>query len=360
VIEFRQATASYETWLRECTPVVESALRSKHRQMKSDPFLFLRGSYYRWTQIFPAKCEKGADAPTVLASGDLHLGSFGTWRDQEGRLCWGVDDFDDAYPLPYTNDLIRLATSLKLTIKSESLQVDFKEGCEAIIEGYEESLRTGGCPFVLAEREKNMQRLGIEAIKPADDFWTKLQSCPSVPTAEVHRDARMAIADSFPPGVEYKLVRREAGMGSLGQPRFVAIADHEGGYIAREIKFTVPSASVWNKGQTGRGERYYDRIIRTAVRSHDPYQKTTKGWLVRRLSPDSNPVGIDDLPSKRDELTLLAAMGKEVANVHLGSKHRIKAVLNDLRKQKSSWLSKAGKSMAKVVVAEWKEYARTT
>jgi hypothetical protein len=326
--------------------------------MKSDPLLFLRGSYYRWTQIFPVECQKSTAAPTVLASGDLHLGSFGTWRDQEGRLCWGVDDFDDAYPLPYTNDLIRLAASLKLVTKSESLKVNFREGCEAILEGYEQSLKEGGCPFVLAEREKNMERLGIEAIKPADDFWTKLLSCPGVPASEVPRPARLAIDNSLPPRTEYKLVRREAGMGSLGQPRFVAIANQEGGYIAREIKFTVPSASVWNKGQTGRGERYYDRLIRSAVRSHDPYQKTSKGWLVRRLSPDSNPLEIEDLPSKRDELTLLSAMGKEVGNVHLGSKNRIAAVLKHLREQKSRWLSKAGKKMARIVLEEWKGYAK--
>jgi uncharacterized protein DUF2252 len=359
VSEFRQATASYETWLRECTPVVESALRSKHRQMKSDPLLFLRGSYYRWTQLFPVECEKWTHVPTVLASGDLHLGSFGTWRDQEGRLCWGVDDFDDAYPLPFTNDLIRLATSLRLVAKSELLEVDFTEGCDAILEGYQKSLKEGGCPFVLAERKKNMERLGIEAIKPAKDFWDKLLACPGANFHEVPLAARAAIDDSLPPRAKYKIVRREAGVGSLGQPRFVAIASHAGGYIAREIKFTVPSASVWNRGKTGRGERYYDRLIRSAVRSHDPYQKTSKGWLVRRLSPDSNPVDIEDLPSKRDELTLLSAMGKEIGNVHLGSKGRVKAILKNLRHQKSNWLTKAGKRMAKIISKEWKDYAKT-
>jgi uncharacterized protein (DUF2252 family) len=31
----------------------------------------------------------------------------------KGRLAWGVDDFDEAFPLAYTNDLVRLASSLK-------------------------------------------------------------------------------------------------------------------------------------------------------------------------------------------------------------------------------------------------------
>ena len=57
----------------------------------------------------------------MLAVGDLHVNSFGTWRDAEGRLCWGVDDFDESYPLAYTNDLVRLAASLKIVIDAESL-----------------------------------------------------------------------------------------------------------------------------------------------------------------------------------------------------------------------------------------------
>jgi len=118
-LDIRQATASYETWLRGCTTVVDAALRSKHEQMRSDPFLFFRGTYYRWTQLFPQACKELAHAPSFLCSGDLHVGSFGTWRDREGRLCWGVDDFDDAYPLAYTNDLARLVASLKMVIDAE-------------------------------------------------------------------------------------------------------------------------------------------------------------------------------------------------------------------------------------------------
>ena len=55
-----------------------------------------------------------ARAPRALAVGDLHVENFGTWRDVEGRLIWGINDFDEAWRLPYTNDLVRLATSALL------------------------------------------------------------------------------------------------------------------------------------------------------------------------------------------------------------------------------------------------------
>jgi Uncharacterized protein conserved in bacteria (DUF2252) len=355
-IDIRQATASYETWLRGCTTVVEAALKTKHAQMKSDPFYFFRGTYYRWTQLFPEICKELAHAPKLLCAGDLHLGSFGTWRDAEGRLCWGVDDFDDAYRLPYANDLVRLAASVKMVTDSETLAIKYRDGCDAILDGYVRSLKKGGCPFVLAEKEKNMERLGIEAIKPSEDFWENLIAAPALPHRELPEGARIAIHKSLPPKIDYKVSRRQAGMGSLGQPRFVAVAEHEGGYIAREIKAAVPSAMVWKNGQTGSGERYYDRAIAHAVRSHDPYQRTVKGWVLRRLSPDSNPIELDGLPEERDEYTLLRAMGEEVANVHLGSKKQMGGVLKDLRGRENNWLRKAGKTMARALEKEWKEY----
>ena len=79
-------TASYEAWMRSCTTVIESDLRSKHEQMKENPFGFLRGTFYRWAQMWPSVCGDLCAAPKVLAVGDLHVNSFGTWRDAEGRL----------------------------------------------------------------------------------------------------------------------------------------------------------------------------------------------------------------------------------------------------------------------------------
>jgi hypothetical protein len=326
--------------------------------MRADLFMFFRGTYYRWAQLWPEVCNDLRNAPKLLGVGDLHVGSYGTWRDSEGRLCWGVDDFDDSYPLPYTNDLVRLAASVRLITDSRDLAIKFRAGCDAILEGYEASLREGGCPFVLAEHETNLERLGIESIKPPQDFWKSLLREPVVGHRHIPPDARKALDKTMPPKVEYKVVSRKAGMGSLGQLRFVAVASYEGGYVAREAKATVPSASVWKEGKRGHGERYYEKAIALAVRSHDPYQQIFGNWLIRRLSPDSNPIEIDDLPKQHDEYALLYAMGKEVANVHLGTRRQIKRVLKDLHGRGKNWLRNAGKVMARVVEKEWKQYKK--
>jgi uncharacterized protein (DUF2252 family) len=350
-----EATRRYEAWMRRWTTIVDSHLRHKHAQMENDPFLFFRGTFYRWAQLWPEVCADLSAAPRVLAVGDLHLGSFGTWRDAEGRLCWGVDDFDEYYPLPYTYDLVRLAASLKVAIESEHLTVGFQEGCDAIREGYERTLKARGCPIVLAEHDQTLERIGLSDIRNPADFWEHLDALPGV-RRWLPKDAKHALEKTLPePGLDYRVVGREAGMGSLGQPRFVALASWRGGLIAREAKGMVPSACLWLKNPASRRSYYHDAIT-SAVRSHDPFQQVVGGWLIRRLSPDSNPIEISRLPDKREEDTLLDAMGSEAANVHLGSRRAVKRILKDLGRRKSKWLQSAAKKMAKAIEREWEDY----
>jgi hypothetical protein len=358
-MNIQQATMSYERWMRSHTKVIESDLRSKHEQMKSDLFMFFRGTFYRWAQLWPEISADLNRAPRVISVGDLHVNSFGTWRDAEGRMAWGVDDFDDSYPLPYTSDLVRLAASLKIVNDLGHLNSKLKNGCEIILEGYRAALKLGGCPIVLAERESIMERLGIESIDPPEDFWEKLNKRPIV-RDEMPRDARQILNESLPDDiVEYKIVLRRAGLGSLGQQRFVAIAEWEGGCIAREVKAMVPSSCAWLKDDGGDRNPYYEEAIASAVRAHDPYQKTVGRWIIRRLSPDSNPVEIACLPKERDEEVLLHAMGTETANVHLGSKRSVKNILKDLHGKKPNWLRSAARAMAKAIEKDWKDYRKS-
>src|SRR3989449_913988 len=146
-----EATARYEAWLAERVPLVKADLAHKHRAMSAGIFPFLRATFYRWADRWRAIAGDVAVAPTVLAVGDLHVENFGTWRDAEGRLVWGVNDFDEAWPLPYTNDLMRLATSALVAREYHDLRIDGKEAVSAILDGYREALEQGGHAFVLAE-----------------------------------------------------------------------------------------------------------------------------------------------------------------------------------------------------------------
>jgi hypothetical protein len=354
----QQATKSYEDWMRSRTTIIESQLQAKHQQMKEDLFSFFRATYYRWAQLWPDECDDTCHAPRVLCVGDLHVDSFGTWRDSEGRLCWGVDDFDESYPLPYTNDLIRLATSLRLAIDGESLSIQFKDGCDAILEGYRRTLKAGGRPMVLAECEDIIGELGFSCIKRPDKFWEALNSKPAI-SEGLPKDAKKSLEATLPdPNLKYKVVRREAGLGSLGQERFVAIAKWYGNCIAREAKAMLPSACVWLDGKTSKTQSYYSKAMNPIVRPCDPYQQISGKWLIRRLSPESNPIYIADLPTRRDEEALLHAMGAEAANVHLSMPKQTKNILKDLGRRKPKWLRGSAQDMAKLIKREWRSYKK--
>ena len=129
--------------------------------------------------------------------------------------------------------------------------------------------------------------------------------------------------------------------------------------MRERLKAMLPSSCVWLSGRVGRSQSYYREAITAAVRSRDPFQTIEGTWLIRRLSPDSNPIEIKDLPKKRDEQALLHAMGTEAANVHLGSKHVVNRILLDLRRRKAGWLRSAAKEMAKVTERDWKKYAKS-
>ncbi len=347
-----EATRSYESWLGRHTSIVRRDLQLKHERLAENPFVFLRGTFYRWIQQWPATCAKVADAPAVLCVGDLHIENFGTWRDAEGRLIWGVNDLDEACRLPYTHDLVRLAASALLAIESQRLHISARDACGAILEGYVTSCEQGGRPIVLAERRRWLRRLALNELRDPVEFWQALLTLRPVATGAPHDALRSMMPD---PKLPYRVVRRVAGVGSLGRPRFVALAEWGGGLVAREAKAAVPSALVWTRhGETRSTDAA--RLLKRAIRVPDPFFAVHAGWVVRRLAPDCSRIELSDLPGRRDEQRLLRAMGWETANMHLGTDRA--GIRADLRRRPRRWLADAALRMTDAVGKDWRAWVR--
>jgi hypothetical protein len=299
-----------------------------------------------------------AVAPLVLSVGDLHVENFGTWRDAEGRLIWGINDFDEACPMPYTNDLLRLAASAILAIRENHLSLDPQGACDAILAGYRTALDQGGCPFVLAERHHWLRDSAHGNLRDPAAFWDKLAKLPAA-TEPIAPEVRAALERWLPEkGLSYKLVHRIAGLGSLGRQRFVALADWRGGFIAREAKALTVSACLWQEPAVGAGEILYQKILGTAVRVLDPWVQLSGAWIVRRLAPDCSRVALAALPKDRDEQKLLNAMGQETANVHAGDGQAKAAIQADLQKRHGKWLEQAAETMAEATGEDWKQWRK--
>jgi hypothetical protein len=347
------ATRAYERWLGRQTAVVHKDLQVKHQKMAEDPFVFLRGTFYRWLQIWPEECDTLQDGPRVFAVGDLHLENFGTWRDAEGRLIWGVNDMDEACELPYTHDLVRLATSARLALRLKQLDVSLRDASEAILDGYRSSLQRGGRAIVLAERNTWLAQIAVGVLHDPSAFWTKLHALTPVTSASARQIIRSALPKTM---TNLRVARRVAGVGSLGRPRFVGVGLVGGSAVAREIKALVPSADVWLTGDAPPVEDKF-ALLSKAVRVPDPFFSIRRRWVVRRLAPDCTKIGIEHLPRRRDHRKLLRAMGWETANLHLASA-KAGTLVRDLDGRPKRWLEEAVTIMADAVARDWKAWSR--
>jgi hypothetical protein len=167
--------------------------------------------------------------------------------------------------------------------------------------------------------------------------------------------AREAIEHMMPEvGMSYRLARRRAGLGSLGRPRLVAVAEWNGGRVAREAKALLPSALYWLNPKRAPAEILYGAILRRAARCPDPYVQMRGHWIVRRLSPHCSRIELDALRTSRGECRLLEAMGRETANIHVGTEEKRRAILKDLRGRKANWLVGAAQAMAGAVEKDWR------
>jgi hypothetical protein len=353
-----KATRHFEDWLAHRTPIIKKDLSFKHAAMKSDVFPFLRATYYRWAQLWPEICPDLAKAPHVLAVGDLHVENFGTWRDIEGRLIWGVNDFDEVHPLSYANDLVRLAASAHLASEAGHLPLDRKDICDSILEGYREGLRHDGMPFVLGEEHVWLRNIAESELRDPVRFWKKMDSLPTV-KEEVPVSATDAIEHLMPArDIPYRLAHRVAGLGSLGHMRYVAIANWCGAKIAREAKALAASACFWAQDHEGPSEILYQAIISRAVRCPDPFVQLRGRWIVRRLSPHCSRIELTQIKAQGIEIRLLYAMGWETANIHLGTKAARKLILEHMKKQKGKWLHAATEQMVQAVIKDWKTWKK--
>jgi hypothetical protein len=353
-----KATRQFEDWLGHRTDIVSKDLRFKHENMKAAVFPFLRATYYRWAQVWPKVCPDLAKAPQVLAVGDLHVENFGTWRDIDGRLIWGVNDFDETFPMAYVNDLVRLAVSAHLACEAGRLTLKHTDICDAILEGYRESMRERGHPFVLEETHTWLRQIAESELRDPVHFWAKMDALPTlkepVPISAIDAIEHMMPTRDLP----YRVAHRVAGLGSLGHARYVALADWNGGKIAREAKALVSSACYWAKDHQGPPEILYQAIISRAVRCLDPFVQLRGRWIVRRLSPHCSRIELADLKAQGEELRLLRSMGWETANIHLGTRTARKPILRHLQKQKGKWLHKATEAMLQAVRDDWKDWKK--
>lgn len=352
-----ESTKSYEQWLRTQLggEMVESDLLRKRKKMAAAPFPFLRATYWRWAETILDVCPSLAEAPPVLAVGDIHLENFGTWRDVEGRVVWGVNDFDEAAEMPYALDLVRLGASAALGCPHIDTDAHI---CAAILKGYRRGLANPHA-IVLDQDYAWLRKLTVVPNADRARFWEKVNALASS-KGSAPRDYVKVLRAALPdPKIELSFAPRTAGAGSLGRPRWVGAGAWNGGLIVREAKAIVPSAWTRANGRGPKAIRCYD-VATGRHRAPDPWYKLTRTpsgtIVVRRLSPNNRKIEAEAQPAELVSPKMLRAMGRELASIHLGSSNKRAAIERDLDTRKSNWLVKEVERAAAFVGSEHEEW----
>jgi hypothetical protein len=346
-MSFRKDNDAFEAWLAEQCDVVAKDVARKHHLMKKSAFIFLRATYFRWAKQIGKWCPELMDAPQVLSVGDLHLENFGTWRDADGRLVWGVNDFDEAAVMPYPLDLVRLAASIRLA----NLSVSSRAAAAALLKGYREGLAQPQ-PALLDEGETWLRPYAADTEKKSIKFWKEVAGYPKATPPRKIADALIA---SLPKDVENIRFRsRVAGTGSLGRPRYVAVAFWRGGHVLREAKALVPSAWIWAHGGKSRASHFLD-LANGKYRAPDPFLDAHDKFIFRRIAADSRKIELVDAGGSI-RVNVLQAMGFDLASIHAANAPGAAALRADLKKRPRGWLSDAAKAAAAAVKRDYEEW----
>lgn len=364
--DFAYTNKAYARWMRAHPPTVRDDLRQRDNLVasteKDKRFEIFRATFHRWAGRFPVVCAEVARGPLVVGVGDVHVCNFGVWPDKTGALCFGVNDFDEAAPMPYTNDLVRLLTSAALAAG----ELDLRAAAAAILTGYGAGLRADPKqPFELGP-ERHPVLLQLVDRKLAEDFWSHLYGKHTRALADdeldtdAARTARAAVIEAASDGpVGVDLRGRTAGCGSLGRERVVAIANQGAGahgegaahLAARETKRLLPSAWMWahvgnpESPSTDSGNPFTTELLALAASQRDPLMGTfgEHRYVQRALAPDRGRLLFDEAHLSTD-VEVLEAMAFALGLVHQVSApaDRIQA---DLTVRANAWLESSARAM---------------
>ncbi len=153
----------------------------------------------------------------------------------------------------------------------------------------------------------------------------------------------------------------QRGGGSLGRPRFLAIGTWNGGSVVREAKALVPSAWEWANSKIGPVGLF--QVVSTGrFRSPDPFLKVRSDFVVRRIASDSQKIDLSEEDAWAYGPDLLAAMGADLAAIHLAAKVSADDIRSDLAGREPDWLHKASKVAEEFVMKDferWKSFQQS-
>jgi len=240
-------------------------LEIKFRGMRSAPFTFFRATAHLFYQ-FDDLLRTVAPAPAVWSSGDVHLENFGCFKADNRLAYFDLNDFDEAALGPLTWDLVRLLASAMLGAGDpRASRSERKAVSREILAQYTATLASGKARWLeratsegpirrlLRQARRRTRRLLLAERTRRQGTSRRFRTEPgrqlAAPKPE-HRAVsallrRMARHQPDPGFFRVRdVVRRVAGMASLGVTRYAVLVEGRGSpnnsYLL-DLKAALPS-----------------------------------------------------------------------------------------------------------------------
>lgn len=321
-------------------------LAMKYRNMRSSPFVFLRGTCHLFYDRLPGG-RLFERAPPVWISGDLHLENFGSYKGDNRLVYFDVNDFDEAVLAPLTWELVRFLSSV--LVGAQSMKVNRPEAlalCHAFLDGYVASLAAGKARWVERETAEGMvgELLGAVQTRARPEFLDsrtertgrkrriRLDGKKALPVTDQQREQVLRFMQEFAEQQEkprffrvLDLARRIAGTGSLGVERYMLLVEGKGspdGNYLLDLKAAQPSSVTPHlKGKQLRWPSEAHRVVAVQRRFQavsmaflQPVALKGTPYVLRGLQPSEDRVALAGWRKRFRRLEhVLKTMGEIVA-----------------------------------------------
>ena len=373
----------------------------KYHNMRSDPFVFLRGTCHLFYERLPTT-SIFRSAPLTWNCGDMHLENFGSYKGDNRLAYFDMNDFDEAALAPLSWELVRLLTSVLIGAGSLSAtRFEAQALCETLLEAYAKALACGKATWVERETSQGIIHQLLNDLRQrqrADylDRRTTIKGRGKNRQRMIHIDGKKALQASdlqktrvtrlihdyaqTQPNPEFYQVldvaRRIAGTGSLGVDRYAILVHGKGspdGNYLLDLKNAMPSELARNCRIRQPG---FDTDAHRVVAIERRMQSVSmafltavkmdgKGYILRALQPAEDRISLNRHEHGMHELhQTMGALGRIVASAHLRSSGRDGSAIADeliAYGQKHKWrvrLQKAAQECANQVEQDWDVYCR--
>ena len=221
-------------------------LALKYQILSESPFSFFRGTAHLFYEDFAKEASQLPTSPKVWVCGDAHMENFGVYKGDNRLVYFDFNDFDEAALAPAMWELIRMLTSIALSIPNPEQSHLLTEAflAEYAIELWKgksrwverATARDGVRDLVYALKGRSRKQLlkrrtlidgDSRAIRTDGEF-----ALPLLPGEwETLREFLQVFADQAGRPDFFTLLsagRRIAGNGSLGVSRYILLVEGKG------------------------------------------------------------------------------------------------------------------------------------